>query len=226
MKALIQVAAAAAIAGIASQACAQNNSIRGGLEYVAYRSSATDVSGPFVPPGVNLKAKNLTTAYLAYIRTLTPSWDFELAGGWPPKSEVEGKGPATLGSVPYDGQVISSAKWFSPTAFIEYKFLDPSSVWRPFVGVGVNYTHFYDRKSTAAGDAATGGPTAISLPDSVGLAVTAGVNYRLQEHWSLHASYSRAHVATNAELNTAGTIRRTSINFKPGVVVLSVGYDF
>ena len=43
-----------------------------------------------------------------------------------------------------------------------------------FVGVdstavmGINYTNFYDRKSTAHGNAASGGPTKLSLTSSVG----------------------------------------------------------
>ena len=55
---------------------------------------------------------------------------------------------------------------------LEYNFLNENSPFRPFLGVGVNYTTFYDRDSTAAGNAASGGPTKISLTSSVGPAVT------------------------------------------------------
>ena len=47
--------------------------------------------------------------------------------------EDQRRGPATLGSVPYNGQVISSARWISPTLLLEYNFLRdtrPASVPR------------------------------------------------------------------------------------------------
>ncbi|MDP9066561.1 MAG: hypothetical protein M3O06_11945, partial [Pseudomonadota bacterium] len=42
----------------------------------------------------------------------------------------------------------------------------------PYVGVGVNYTTFYNRRSTAQGNAALGGPTRLLLTSSVGPAGT------------------------------------------------------
>jgi hypothetical protein len=99
-------------------------------------------------------------------------------------------------SVPYDGQVIATARWIAPTLLLEYQFLSENSRWRPYIGAGVNYTTFYDRDSTAAGNAASGGPTKLSLTPSWGPAVTAGV------------------------------IRTTRINFGPQALVLSVGYSF
>ena len=58
---------------------------------------------------------------------------------------------------------------------LNYKFGDASSTWRPFVGVGVNYTKFDKRESTALGNQLNGGPTDIRLTDSWGLAAQAGL---------------------------------------------------
>jgi outer membrane protein len=202
------------------------NSARIGLYSVFYHVSADDLSGPYVPPGANIDAKNVETLYLAYVRSLSSHFDLELALGYPPLQKTVGKGPATLGSVPYDGQVIATARWIAPTLLLEYEFLSENSKWRPYIGAGVNLTTFYDRDSTAAGNAASGGPTKLSLTPSVGPAVTAGMNYRITDNWHLYASYSWSQVKTDLTADTAGVIRTTRINFGPQALVVSVGYSF
>jgi outer membrane protein len=202
------------------------NEFRIGSETVFFREKADDISGPFVPPGVNLAVDNTETVYLAYVRRLWWNFSAELAFGVPPKTKTEGRGPGSLGSVPYDGQVISTARWLSPTLLINYTFLDESWTWRPYLGIGVNYTSFYDRVSTPAGDAAIGGPTRLSLTSSVGPAATAGFNYSFAPNWHLIASYSISKVKTHLTADTAGVERSTIINFGPQALVVAVGYSF
>jgi len=93
-----------------------SNSVRLGYYYVMYDTHADDIKGPFVPAGVNLKIQDVATPYFAYVRRLTNHFSVELAVGAPPLTKTEGKGPAKLGSVPYNGQVITTARWLAPTA--------------------------------------------------------------------------------------------------------------
>ena len=202
------------------------NTIRAGVYLVYYDAKANDISGPYVPSGVNLNVDNVQTMYFAYVRRLSPHFDLELAAGVPPKTNTVGRGPAKLGSVPYAGQVIGTSRWFSPTVLLNYKFLDESSPLRPYVGLGVNFTHFYDNTSTSAGNAANGGPTSIGLSDSFGAAAVVGVSYQLQKHWSLDASYAVTQVKSNMVANTSGVLRTTTIDFRPSAIVLSAGYSF
>jgi outer membrane protein len=229
-KKIVTLALGAALALTASGAFADdaggNNDVRVGLYFVHYDAQADDISGPFVPPGLNVHLDNLVTAYFGYVRTFSSHWAAELAFGWPPLTKTEGRGPATLGSVPYNGQVISTARWLAPTLLLEYVFGDPNSRLRPYVGAGVNYTKFISRQSTAAGDAASGGPTSIALPSSVGPAVTAGLSYEVAERWHVYASYSVAQVNSKLTADTAGLLRTSEVHFWPNAVVLSVGYSF
>ena len=204
----------------------QANTVRVGMYAIFYHVKAADLQGPFVPPGVNVDLKNTQTAYFAYIRRLTSYLDLELAFGVPPKTETVGRGPATLGSVPYNGQVIATSKWLAPTLLFDYKFLDESSAFRPYIGVGVNYTSFYDRQVTSAGTAATGGPTRLSLTSSVGPAGTVGLKYQPGTRWSVIASYSISSVDSNLKADTAGAIRTTRIHFGPQALVVAAGYSF
>ncbi|MGH8139223.1 MAG: OmpW/AlkL family protein [Steroidobacteraceae bacterium] len=216
--------ASAAVAASADEY--PSNSVRIGAYYVTYHTTADDISGPFVPPGVNLRLKDVATPYFAYVRRLTEHFSAELALGVPPLTKTIGKGPATLGSVPYNGQVITTARWFAPTLLLQYNFLDESYRLRPYVGVGINYTNFYARQSTAAGNAASGGPTQIDLSRSFGPAGTVGLSYHVSGRFNLYASYSVSKVSTRLLASTAGVVRTTHINFGPRAFVLAAGYSF
>lgn len=202
------------------------NTVRVGMYFVKYNSSAPDLSGPFTPPGLNLHVNRVNTPYFAYLRRLTAHWDVELAAGVPPTTHTLGRGPAKVGSVPFDGQEVATVKWFSPTLLLEYEFLDESSAIRPFVGAGFNYTHFYERSATGSGLAITGGPTVTYLSDSFGPAATAGVKYNFTPRIHAVLSYSVAQVNANFDAVTAGISRQTTVHFNPQTIVASVGYSF
>jgi len=203
-----------------------SNSLRVGAYYVMYDTTADDITGPFVPAGVNLKLKDVITPYFAYVRRLDRHLSVELALGAPPLTKTEGKGPAKLGSVPYNGQTIVTARWLAPTVLLTYSFFDESARWRPYIGAGINYTKFYSRQSTPAGDAASGGPTRIDLPVSVGPAATIGMSYRLTRHFYLYGSISASEVNSRLIATTAGITRTTHISFGPRAAVLAMGYSF
>ena len=160
------------------------------------------------------------------MRRLNAGWDVELAGGVPPTTRTVGKGLSVVGSVPFNGQEVATAKWISPSVLIDYKFRDEQQALRPYVGIGVNYTYFYDRNSTPAGDAANGGPTRISLSHSVGPVASAGVLYRIKPDINVMASYSAARVNSDYESTTSGVIRTSKIHFNPHALVMAVGYSF
>ena len=227
---VLPIMAAAAIALLCGAAAraedAPNNSFRLGSYSVFYHTSADNVAGPYVPAGVNVEAQNLTTLYVGYIRHIWSRFDAELALGYPPLQKTQGVGPATLGSVPYNGVVVASARWIAPTLLLEYRLLNENSPWQPFIGVGVNYTVFYDRSTTAAGNAAFGGPTRLSLSSSVGPAATIGVGYHVSGPWHAYASYSIAQVKSDLTADTAGVVRTTNISFGPQTLILSLGYSF
>jgi outer membrane protein len=228
-KALISAATIAASLGSASALAADevyDNSFRLGSYTVFYHTQADGITGPFVPAGVNLKAQDLETLYVGYVRRLSSAFALELAVGYPPLNKVEGKGPATVGSVPFNGQVGATVRWLSPTLLLEYNFLSEDSKFRPYIGVGVNYTNFYDRKTTAQGDAFLGGPTKLSLTSSVGPAATVGLAYAITPRWHVYGSYSISRVNSHITADTEGEIRTTNIKFGPQALVISGGYSF
>jgi len=134
--------------------------VRIGSYSVFYHTSADDLSGPYVPPGVNFKAENLETLYLGYIRWFTPDINLELALGYPPLAKVKGSGPRPSAPCPTTaGDFERSLDRADPAPGVqlpEREFAVPAIHRR-----GCQLHTFYDRDSTAAGNAASGGPRAL-----------------------------------------------------------------
>ncbi|MDB5844623.1 MAG: outer membrane protein [Polaromonas sp.] len=208
---------------------AQQNTVKLGISNVQPHSSASDVSGPFTPGGISLEVRDRATPFVSYTREINDQWDVELGLGIPPKHDIVLKinNAALPGSAQaLSGQVGATIRQVAPTLFVNYKFLEKTGVLRPFVGAGINYTRFDKTHSTAAGDALNGGPSSISLKDSVGLALQAGVAWRLSNAWSVSASLATARVKSKITTNTLGIERRADISFKPRVFTVAMGYSF
>jgi outer membrane protein len=217
-----------ATAAHADDAPIYDNQIRAGLYYLYFQPNADDLTGPFIPSDehLNVSLDDVQTLYLAYIRRLSTHFDLELAFGYPPLTKTRGRGPATVFSAPYNNQVIATARWLSPSLLLLYQFFDDSHAFHPYIGAGVNYTKFYSRQSTAAGDAVSGGPTSISLPVSVGAVATAGFSYRFSNRFNINVSYDAAQIKSKLTADTAGVLRTSDINFGVRAVVVSVGFLF
>jgi outer membrane protein len=197
-----------------------------GLYQVSFHVHADDITGPYVPPGLNVRNPSINTLYVAYMRRLSPHFDLELTLGVPPSTRTVAKGPAEVGSVPYNGQTIATVRWLAPTLLAKYYFFSPEAVLRPYLGVGVNYTRFYSRQVTAAGDEVSGGPTSLSLPVSVGPAGTVGVSWRALDRVVVNLSGSASWVNSRLTTDTAGILRTSHVEFNPRAIVLAVGYRF
>ena len=197
-----------------------------GLYQVSFHVHADDISGAFTPPGLNVRNPSINTLYVAYMRRLSPHFDTELTLGVPPMTRSVAKGPAEVGSVPYNGQTIATVRWLAPNLLLKYYLFSPDAMFRPYVGVGVNYTRFYSRQVTAAGDEVSGGPTSLSLPASVGPVGTVGVSWRALDRVVVNLSGSASWVNSRLTTDTAGLLRTSHVEFNPRAIVLAVGYRF
>lgn len=216
---------ASALLSLASaSALAQDNTVRIGAVHININSESPDLTsnGPafLTPQPAGITVGNANTVYFGYTRRLTEHFSLDVALGIPPKHEVMGRG--TL--APYG--VTATVKQRAPTVFINYNFGSAEDKFRPFVGIGMNYTQFFDANSTPVGDIATGGPTKIDLKESFGVAGQLGVTYKLDDRWSVCASFAGAKVKTDMTATTGSIQRMTTINFRPTVYSMSVGYSF
>lgn len=217
--------AAFALMGVASASVfAQQNTIHLGLINVGIHSESPDLTsnGPafLTPQPAGVTVGNATTVLFGYTRKLNDHFDFEIAAGLPPQHDVFGRG--TL--APYG--ITAKVKQRAPTFFLNYNFGSASNKFRPYVGLGLNYTQFFDATSTPVGNIATGGPTKISLSESFGVAAQLGLTYKIDEKWSVTSSLATADVKSNMTAATGSIERKTRINFRPVVFTMSVGYSF
>jgi outer membrane protein len=175
--------------------------------------SKTDgIRGIGVPPGADAEVGSATTLLLTYERALTPNVGVEIVLGVPPRI----KSKAT-GSVAYLGDDVLSAKNVAPTLFVTYHFGAPGDRLRPYVGLGVNYTHFASPRSTLADN--------VELADSTGLAAHLGADYAVANNWGLFASIARVDVKSKL-VATGTTVLETTIDFRPITYSIGAYYRF
>jgi len=133
-------------------------------------------------------------------------------GALPFKHEINGEGSiAGLGA-------IADVKHLPPTVTLQYHFAPEAGV-RPYVGAGINYTTFFseETKGALAG-------TDISLDDSIGLAVEAGVDVDINQDWFIGAQLWYIDIATTAKLS--GGLGEIDVDINPWVAMIGVGHAF
>lgn len=230
-KQFLSLSALALSALLASSAAVAQYTIQVGGAYVDPSSSAGNATGPLTPlNAISLTVKPQSTVFFSVSREINDNWDVQLAMGMPPVHDVAfkvTKASALPSSVAaQDGVIISKVTQVAPTLFANFKFGEANNTFRPFVGLGVNYTMFSPAETTAANDAINGGPTKIKLTDSWGLAWQFGAVYKIDKKWSVSGTYSSADVKTVVTTNTLGIERKVDVKFAPNVFILAVGYSF
>lgn len=105
-----------------------------------------------------------------------------------------------------------------PTLTLQYHFL-PKRMINPYVGVGLNYTYFYN---------VSNGPVSLSTTysDSVGPALQLGTDFALNDHWSINLDVKQIFMSSNVQVNTALGQLNTHVKINPVIVGLGVGYRF
>ena len=207
---LRSLAIAVAAASAAAAAPAQMNVIKVGVADYTTHSRTNGVTGIGVPAGADAQTGDAVTLLFEYERYLTPNWGVELALGLPPRIKAK-----ATGSVAFLGDDILSAKNVTPTLFVNYHFGATGDRWRPYIGLGINYTRFVGIESRLASD--------VRMSDSVGPAGKVGLEYVLSSQWSLFASVSALRVKTDL-VASGSTVLQTTIDLRP--VVYSFGAAF
>lgn len=128
-------------------------------------------------------------------------------------------GLGVLGATPFEhditlnGAKIGSTKHLPPTITAQYHF-DTGSAFKPYVGVGLNYTVFFEEESTL-GD--------LELDDSVGVAFESGVDYWVNDKWGVNFSIWKADIDSDAKLDGADL---DTVEIDPLVYLLAASYKF
>jgi len=208
----IQSIALLALVTAASSVPAQDNVFKAGPILYTTHSKTNGIHGIGVPPGADVETGDAWSLLLAYERMLRPDLGIELVIGIPPRIEAK-----ATGSVAFLGDNVLSAKNVTPTLFLDYHFNAPGDTWRPYVGVGINYTHFSSIKSSLAPH--------VEMSDSWGWAVKAGIDYTLNRQWGFFASVAALRVKSDV-VAVGPTVLTTTVDFRPVTYEFGVSYKF
>ena len=197
----------------APTAAAQDTIVKLGVSrYTTHSQTDGGVTGIGVPPGADAESGDATTLLLTYERLITPQIGIELVLGIPPKIKAR-----ATGTVAFLGDDVLSAQNVSPTVFAVYHFGESGSMWRPYLGAGINFTRFVSIKSKLA--------PSVTMSDSIGWAVEAGVDYALSSQWGLFGSVAALQVKSKI-VASGVTVLQTTIDFRPIVYSVGVAYRF
>lgn len=182
--------------------------VRFGVGHVSPNDSSSDFSGA---SGVGAAVDGDTKPILNVTYMLTDNIGIDVLGAWPFEHDISAKGGL-------NGKV-GSTKQLPPTVGLQYHFRPKASV-RPYVGVGVNYTHFWDEKLNATGQAVLG---TLELDDSFGVAGQVGVDVDINDQWFVNADVRYIRIKTEG---TTANVGKVDVEIDPWVFILGVGTRF
>ncbi|GKW49198.1 OmpW/AlkL family protein [Halomonas sp. NCCP-2165] len=130
-------------------------------------------------------------------------------------------GVELLAALPFEhdidlnGATLASTQHLPPTLTLQYYPLGGTEARvQPYVGAGINYTHFSE-ESSALGD--------LDLDDSWGAAGQLGVDLLIDEHWALNAAAWYLDIDADATLNGADI---GTVTIDPWVVMGGIGFRY
>ena len=176
-------------------------------------------TGPVTPtfPGATTSVDNSYAPELDFTYMATDHFGAELILATT-KHHIAGKGAlAGVGRL--------AGTWVLPPTLTLQYHLAPASHVRPYVGVGINYTIFYNEKPSAALEKAIGS-TRVSLKDSVGYALQAGIDVDLTKRVFANIDVKYIDIDTTARLTTGALVNSERVHLDPLVVGVGMGLRF
>ncbi|MFZ6753946.1 OmpW/AlkL family protein [Undibacterium sp. Dicai25W] len=205
MKKVILALSLAAIGFTATQAMADEAQspwmVRVRAVNISPANSSDPVGGVGAADRITVSSKTIPEIDFTYF--VTPNWSAELILTYPQKHDVM-----------LDGANIGSFKHLPPTLTAQYHFI-PEGKINPYLGAGVNYTRISDVNLLNG---------AANLDNnSFGLALQAGVDFKIDKNWSVNLDIKKVQIRSDVTLNGA---KISNVKVDPLLVGVGVGYRF
>ncbi len=151
------------------------------------------------------------------------NWGIEVLAAYPFEHDISVQGLGTVGST----------KHLPPTLSLNYHFL-PDTKFDPYLGVGVNYTLFFDADSKGA-LARDGSGGSLDVDDnSFGLAAQIGADWFINDKWFVNFNLRYIDIDTEAKVTLApdsaivpgGGSVKPDVDIDPWIYGVHVGYRF
>lgn len=208
--------------------------VRAGAGHIAPKSGNLDLGSLDVGGGVSLDRASVEVDHgwalvLSGTYMLTDHWAVDLLASTPFKHEIDVKAQITAGGDTAAGRVqLGETYHLPPTVSIQYH-LSPNTMIQPYVGLGLNWTIFFDEDLTD--DAESLGFQDLDLDDSIGIAAQFGMDMALTDRWLLNADVRWMNIETDVDASFdfgAGpqSGRLGTVEIDPWVYQLNIGYRF
>ena len=130
---------------------------------------------------------------------------------------VKGVAPSLDGS-------LGDIKHLPPTLSAVYYPLETGSAFQPYVGLGVNYTWFFDTELTSEAEAKTF--NGLDMKDSWGLAYQIGADYMLTDNIMINGQVRYIDIDTTGTTHLGATKVKVDVDVDPFVYMVGLGYKF
>lgn len=122
-----------------------------------------------------------------------------------------------------DGK-LGDIKHLPPTLSAVYYPMESGSAFQPYVGLGLNYTWFFDTELTSSAE--DKGFTGLDLEDSWGLAYQVGMDYMLTDNIMINGQVRYIDIDTKGTTNILGDEVKVDVDVDPFVYMVGLGYKF
>jgi outer membrane protein len=171
--------------------------------------------------GTAVSVEDAWTVDLDISYMLTDHWGVELLLDASSKHDVVGEGAALA---PLN--TIISSRVLPPSLLLQYHFLPKGNI-QPYVGVGVNYTLFFNEKATDSMNAGLGGVSNLKLGSSFGLAAQVGADIILNDDWFMNVDVKYIDIDTEVSFDTGALGHlEGDVSIDPWVIGIGIGTHF
>jgi len=129
-----------------------------------------------------------------------------------------------VGTKGLGGLKLGSLKHLPPTLSAVYYPMESASAFQPYVGLGINYTWFFDTELTS--EAEDAGFTGLDMKDSWGLAYQVGMDYMLTENIMINGQLRYIDIDTTGTTHLGATKVDVDVDVDPFVYMVGLGYKF
>ena len=181
-------------------------------------SSVLNVGGADLT-GTGVTVDNNPSLDLSLGYMFTDNFSLELLADLSSKHSASVFGLPSALNVP-DGTEVVETNVLPPTLFAQYHF-NPKGKVRPYAGLGLNYTLFFNDDLTPAAALALGANN-LDIDSSFGLAGQFGIDFEMKNNWSFNVDIKYIQIDTEATFDSA--LGPVSVDIDINPLVLGIGF--
>ncbi len=216
--------------------------VRAGVGFINTDVDSGDLVFEGIPlEGYQVDVNNNVRPIVNFTWMATDNVGIELLGAAPFRHGIDGDGALEgLGR-------LGNTKHLPPVLSVQWHFM-PGNTLRPYAGLGLNYTYFFDESATdtlhqgiigtanaATGSDYAGGSSDLSISNSAGIALQLGLDVALENDWFINFDVRWIDIEADARI-TSNTFdgagqpvtlnSRVKADLDPWVFSAGVGFRF